>query len=179
MSIEIFALIFILFTFAFLLSGIPAGFVLSGNALLFSLLGSLIGFFDTAFLQAIPNRIFGIMSNQNLLAVPLFIFMFGISYALKENSHVKIDVLYNSLNKKTQRVISIAGLVSFILPTALFIIYISIDMVTQSWVIFEGSSEAGGLNLVFILKSLIPISGVLIFLQGISELIKHIRVSRS
>ena len=75
MSIEIFALIFILFTFAFLLSGIPAGFVLSGNALLFAILGSLIGFFDTAFLQAIPNRIFGIMSNQNLLAVPLFIFM--------------------------------------------------------------------------------------------------------
>ena len=75
MSIEIFALIFILFTFAFLLSGIPAGFVLSGNAILFALLGSQIGFFDTAFLQAIPNRIFGIMSNQNLLAVPLFIFM--------------------------------------------------------------------------------------------------------
>ena len=75
MSIEIFALIFILFTFAFLLSGVPAGFVLSGNALLFALLGSQIGFFDTAFLQAIPNRIFGIMSNQNLLAVPLFIFM--------------------------------------------------------------------------------------------------------
>ena len=75
MSIEIFALIFILFTFVFLLSGIPAGFVLSGNALLFALLGSQIGFFVTAFLQAIPNRIFGIMSNQNLLAVPLFIFM--------------------------------------------------------------------------------------------------------
>ena len=75
MSIEIFVLMFILFTFAFLLSGIPAGFVLSGNALLFALLGSQIGFFDTAFLQAIPNRIFGIMSNQNLLAVPLFIFM--------------------------------------------------------------------------------------------------------
>ena len=107
------------------------------------------------------------------------IFMFGISYALKENSHVKIDVLYNTLNKRIQRVISIAGLVSFILPTALFIIYISINMVIQSWVILEGSSEAGGLNLVFILKSLIPISGVLIFLQGISELIKHIRVSRS
>jgi tripartite ATP-independent transporter DctM subunit len=75
MSIEIFALIFILTTFGFLLSGIPAGFVLSGNALFFALLGSQAGFFDTAFLQAIPNRIYGIMSNQNLLAVPLFIFM--------------------------------------------------------------------------------------------------------
>ena len=104
------------------------------------------------------------------------LFMFGISYALKENSHVKIDVIYNTLNKRAQRVISIAGLVSFILPTALFIIYISVDMATQSWIILEGSSEAGGLNLVFILKSLIPITGVLIFLQGMSELIKHIRV---
>ena len=100
-----------------------------------------------------------------------------LSYALKENSHVKIDVIYNRFNKRTQGVISVAGLVSFILPTALFIIYISIDMAKQSWVILEGSSEAGGLNLVFILKSLIPITGILIFLQGISELIKHIRVS--
>ena len=75
MTIEIFAIIFISITFIFLLSGIPAGFVLSGNALLFSLIGTQIGFFDYSYLQAIPNRIFGIMSNQNLLAVPLFIFM--------------------------------------------------------------------------------------------------------
>ena len=75
MTIEIFAIIFISITFIFLLSGIPAGFVLSGNALLFSLIGTQLGFFDYSYLQAIPNRIFGIMSNQNLLAVPLFIFM--------------------------------------------------------------------------------------------------------
>ena len=47
-------------------------------------------------------------------------------------------------------------------------------MVAQSWLILEGSSEAGGLNLVYILKSLIPITGILIFLQAISELIKYI-----
>ena len=75
MTIEIFAIIFIFTTFIFLLSGIPAGFVLSGNALLFALLGSIFGFFDYSYLQAIPNRIFGIMSNQNLLAVPMFIYM--------------------------------------------------------------------------------------------------------
>ena len=100
MSIEIFALIFILFTFAFLLSGIPAGFVLSGNALLFALLGSQIGFFDTAFLQAIPNRIFGIMSNQNLLAVPLFIFMGLILEKTKiaEELLESMNKLYSSTN---------------------------------------------------------------------------------
>ena len=46
-----------------------------GNALLFALIGAQFGLFDSSYLQAIPNRIFGIMSNQNLLAVPLFIYM--------------------------------------------------------------------------------------------------------
>ena len=148
------------------------------NGLLYILIVLIVLVFSTVFFRYVFNMSY-IIIQEIIMYLHALIFMFGISYALKENSHVKIDVLYNTLNKRTQRVISIAGLVSFILPTALFIIYISIDMVTQSWMILEGSSEAGGLNLVFILKSLIPISGVLIFLQGISELIKHIRVSRS
>ena len=148
------------------------------SGLLYILIALILLVFSTVFFRYVFNMSY-IIIQEIIMYLHALIFMFGISYTLKENSHVKIDVLYNSLNKRTQRVISIAGLVSFILPTALFIIYISIDMVTQSWVILEGSSEAGGLNLVFILKSLIPISGVLIFLQGISELIKHIRVSRS
>ena len=148
------------------------------KGLLYILIALILLVFSTVFFRYVFNMSY-IIIQEIIMYLHALIFMFGISYALKENSHVKIDVLYNTLNKRIQRVISIAGLVSFILPTALFIIYISIDMVTQSWVILEGSSEAGGLNLVFILKSLIPISGVLIFLQGISELIKHIRVSRS
>ncbi len=75
MGIEIFAIIFIAFTFIILLSGIPVAFVLSGSALLFSFIGIMFGVFDYSYLLAIPNRILGIMSNQNLLAVPLFIFM--------------------------------------------------------------------------------------------------------
>ena len=148
------------------------------NGLLYILIALIVLVFSTVFFRYVFNMSY-IILQEIIMYLHALLFMFGLSYALKENSHVKIDVLYNSLNKRTQRVISIAGLVSFILPTALFIIYMSIDMVTQSWMILEGSSEAGGLNLVFILKSLIPISGVLIFLQGISELIKHIRVSRS
>ena len=75
MGIEIFAIIFIAFTFIILLSGIPVAFVLSGSALLFSFIGIMFGVFDYSYLLALPNRILGIMSNQNLLAVPLFIFM--------------------------------------------------------------------------------------------------------
>ena len=101
------------------------------------------------------------------------IFMFGVSYALKEKSHVKIDIIYNSLSKKNQYFISMLGTIFFIIPTSLFITYSSIDMVSQSWSLLEGSSEAGGLDLVFILKSVIPITGFLIFLQAISDIIKY------
>ncbi len=58
-----------------LLFGYPVAFSLGGTALLFAWFGSTIGYFDDAFLQALPNRLYGIMTNQTLIAVPLFVFM--------------------------------------------------------------------------------------------------------
>ena len=58
-----------------LLAGYPVAFTLSGVALIFSLFGVLAGAFDISFLNAIPSRIFGVMNNQTLIAVPLFVFM--------------------------------------------------------------------------------------------------------
>ena len=67
--------IFLVITFLFLLSGFPVAFILSGISLLFALVGVIFGYFDYSFLMAFPNRLYGVMGNQNLLAVPLFIFM--------------------------------------------------------------------------------------------------------
>ena len=58
-----------------LISGYPVAFTLAGTALIFALLGYVLGAFDLSFLGAFPNRIFGTMTNQVLLAVPLFVFM--------------------------------------------------------------------------------------------------------
>ena len=58
-----------------LLAGYPVAFTLSGVALLFALGGTVLGVFDPGFLGAMPSRIFGIMGNQTLIAVPLFVFM--------------------------------------------------------------------------------------------------------
>tara|TARA_B100001996_G_scaffold112598_1_gene85257 strand:- start:679 stop:1179 length:501 start_codon:yes stop_codon:yes gene_type:complete len=107
------------------------------------------------------------------------IFMLGISYTYKENSHVKIDIFYNKLSKKNKIILSLIGDVLLIIPVAVFIILISFDMVSSSWNILEGSSEAGGLNLVFILKSLIPLSGFLILLQALSVLFKNLKVLKN
>lgn len=61
--------------FAGLASGFPVAFVLGGVALLLAGLGMLLGNFDPSFLEAFPNRVFGVMTNDTLVAVPLFVFM--------------------------------------------------------------------------------------------------------
>jgi len=58
-----------------LLTGYPVAFALAGSALIFSLIGSMTGDFDAAFLEAMPSRLFGIITNETLIAVPLFVFM--------------------------------------------------------------------------------------------------------
>lgn len=61
--------------FIVLLSGFPVAFALSGTALGFATVGIQLDLFDTAFLHALPNRLFGILNNETLIAVPLFVFM--------------------------------------------------------------------------------------------------------
>jgi tripartite ATP-independent transporter DctM subunit len=61
--------------FLVLLSGFPVAFALSGTALGFAALGIQLDLFDIAFLHALPNRLFGIINNETLIAVPLFVFM--------------------------------------------------------------------------------------------------------
>ncbi|PLW75275.1 TRAP transporter large permease [Cohaesibacter celericrescens] len=58
-----------------LMLGFPVAFSLAGVALAFALIGWLVGVFDMSFLSALPQRIFGTMTNETLLAVPLFVFM--------------------------------------------------------------------------------------------------------
>jgi len=72
-----------------LLAGFPVAFSLGGTALIFALAGVIGGGFESAFLSGLPSRIFGIMSNETLVAVPLFVFM-GITL---ERARIAEDLL--------------------------------------------------------------------------------------
>ena len=72
-----------------LMAGYPVALSLAGTALLFAAVGSLTGHFDMAFLQALPNRLFGTMENTTLIAVPLFVLM-GV---MLEKSRLSEDLL--------------------------------------------------------------------------------------
>lgn len=87
--VEFIPLIMFLAVCFVLMAGYPVALSLAGTALFFALIGSTTGHFDEAFLMALPNRLFGIMENTTLIAVPLFIFM-GV---MLEKSKLSEDLL--------------------------------------------------------------------------------------
>jgi tripartite ATP-independent transporter DctM subunit len=89
--IEFIPLFMFLIVCLVLLLGYPVAFSLAGSALLFAGLGTVTGVFDSSLLSAVPSRIYGIMTNTTLIAVPLFVFM-GV---MLEKSRLAEDLLSN------------------------------------------------------------------------------------
>ena len=75
MSMELMAPLMFAGLVIFLLLGYPVAFSLAANGLLFALVGVHYGFFDISLMQALPERVLGIIANQTLLAIPFFAFM--------------------------------------------------------------------------------------------------------
>lgn len=81
-----------LFVVLVLMTGYPVAFTLAGVSLLFALLGTFIGGFDSTLMHALPSRIFGIMTNETLIAVPLFVFM-GVTLERSQIAEHLLDTM--------------------------------------------------------------------------------------
>ena len=130
--------------------------------------------------NAIVRKLFNMSSNAFLeLQWYLFsaIFLFCAGYALLHNAHVRIDVLTGRLSPKGQAWIDIFGTVFFLLPVAIFIMWLAWPVFMNAWTSQEMSSNAGGL-IRWPVRLLVPLGFFLLSLQGISELIKRIAVLR-
>ena len=135
-----------------------------------------IQFFYIMFITVIINIVLRYLFNINyiflqelVMYMHAFIFLFGISLCLKEDVHVRIDIFSSKLDIRYRNLIDQIGLVIFILPFCLFVVYESTSMITRSWIMLEGSSEPGGLPIVFILKSSIYLFSFLIFIQAVNK----------
>jgi TRAP-type mannitol/chloroaromatic compound transport system permease small subunit len=135
-----------------------------------------IQFFYIMFIAVVINIVLRYLFNINyiflqelVMYMHAFIFLFGISLCLKEDTHVRIDIFSSKLDIRYRNLIDQVGLVIFILPFCLFVIYESTAMITRSWIMLEGSSEPGGLPFVFILKSSIYLFSFLIFIQAVNK----------
>lgn len=90
--------------------------------------------------------------------------LFGISYALMEEAHVRVDILYERWTPKRKAMINMMGAVIFILPLSLLVATNSVEFFAEAYRLNEISGDPGGLTHRWIIKALIPFSfWVLIF----------------
>ncbi len=106
------------------------------------------------------------------------IILFGTSYSLKENAHVRVDFLYDKFSEKTKAIINIVGTLVFLLPFTALIIYGSYAFVMDSYSVGETSGDPGGLKYLWLIKAAIPVSFIILFLEGINYIIKNINIYR-
>lgn len=126
--------------------------------------------------NATIRKLFNVSSNAWLeLQWYLFgaVFLLAAGYTLLKNEHVRVDVLASRFSRRTQIKIEIFGVLFFLLPMALIIMWLSWPVFIDAFVNNEQSSNAGGL-VRWPAKLIIPIGFALLVAAGISHLIKCI-----
>jgi TRAP-type mannitol/chloroaromatic compound transport system permease small subunit len=99
--------------------------------------------------------------------------LLGAPYTLLMNEHVRVDLLYSLASPRTRLWIDIVGILLFLLPICVILIYFTWPWFLNSWNIHETSPNAGGL-VRWPVKLVLPVGFAMMALQGISELIKRI-----
>jgi TRAP-type mannitol/chloroaromatic compound transport system permease small subunit len=100
------------------------------------------------------------------------LFLMAAAWTLNVGGHVRVDIFYAGARPRTKAWIDLAGAVVFLLPFAATLAWLSLPYVGRSWTILERSREAGGLPLVFLLKTLIPLFALTLALQGVAQAIR-------
>ncbi|MBM3605622.1 MAG: TRAP transporter small permease subunit [Alphaproteobacteria bacterium] len=130
--------------------------------------------------NAIVRKVFSLSSNAWLeLQWYLYgaAFMLAAAYTLLENEHIRIDVIYGRWSRRAQHWIDLLGTLLFLLPFTGIMIYLVYPALRSSWRTGEISMNAGGL-MIWPARAILLAGFMLLFAQGISELIKKIAVMR-
>ena len=126
--------------------------------------------------NAVVRKLFNYSSNAYLeVQWYLFsvIFLFGAGYVLLHNDHVRIDIIQGKLSPRGQNWIDVIGIVFFLWPMSLIIMWLAWPLFVDSYARNEVSTNAGGLT-IWPARLMIPIGFALLLIQSVSELIKRI-----
>lgn len=105
-----------------------------------------------------------------------FAFMIGLSYALITDSHVRVDVITSRFSRRTREMIDVIGHIFLLIPFLVVLIYYGWEFAHSSFVLSEKSGTPLGLPFRWIIKSVIPISCVLLLIAAVSRIIRSIAV---
>lgn len=106
------------------------------------------------------------------------VILFGVSVALLDEGHVRVDFLYDRYPVRRKAMINIVGTIFFLLPLALLIFFGSFGFVKDAYVINEISEDPGGLPFRWIIKGMIPLAFSLLIVSSVGYTIKNINIYR-
>jgi len=104
--------------------------------------------------------------QESVTYLHVSVFTIVTAWALQQDGHVRVDIFYAEMSVKKRALVDLLGTLFFLVPFCLFILIVAWPYVTSSWKLLEGSREAGGLPLVFLLKTLILIMPALLLGQA-------------
>ena len=130
--------------------------------------------------NAVVRKVLDVSSNAWLeLQWQLFavVFMLGAAWTLLANEHIRIDIVNSMLRPRARNIIDIIGHAFFLLPLTIIMMITGYPFVLRSLRLNEQSMNAGGLP-QWPAKLLVPLGFFLLFVQGVSEIIKRVAVMR-
>jgi TRAP-type mannitol/chloroaromatic compound transport system permease small subunit len=133
-------------------------------------------FFDVIMRYFFRNSSVGMQEMEwHLFSI---VILFGVSVALKDEGHVRVDFLYEKFSIRKKAVINILGTIFFLLPLALLVASGSWGFVMDSFSINEISEDPGGLTHRWIIKAMIPFSFVFLIFSAVGYVVKNINMYR-
>ncbi|MFQ3237018.1 MAG: TRAP-type mannitol/chloroaromatic compound transport system permease small subunit [Paraglaciecola sp.] len=114
-----------------------------------------------------------IAMQESVMYFHAMIFLLGSAYTLRVNEHVRVDIFYRQFSRYGKARVDFFGTLLLLMPVNFFILFTSWTYVANAWELLESSPQAGGLPLVFMLKSLILAFAVSMTLQGLAELVRN------
>ncbi|WP_290483641.1 TRAP transporter small permease subunit [Hyphomonas sp. UBA3601] len=110
--------------------------------------------------------------NEIVIYAFAAMFMLGSASALRDDAHVRVDILRPRFGARRRNWIELAGIYLFLFPICIRLLAMTEQGLARSWALFEGSRESDGLPLLFLFKTLLPAFAVLMLVQGLSEALK-------
>jgi TRAP-type mannitol/chloroaromatic compound transport system permease small subunit len=107
------------------------------------------------------------------------LFMLGAAYALLKGAHVRTDLLWEKFSDRTKGVIDSIAYALLFLPSMALLFYLSFDELLYAWAIDELSNYTAWQPVLWPLRAVVPLTALLLFLQGVSELLKSLWAART
>jgi TRAP-type mannitol/chloroaromatic compound transport system permease small subunit len=101
-------------------------------------------------------------------------FMFGMAYALTNDSHIRVDVVHMSLPKRTQHIVEILGILLLLMPVLWVLFDHSLGWVAEAYRVNESSQNPTGLPYRWLIKGVVPVTMGLIFIAALARLIQEV-----